>query len=301
VQVAAISRSPRTSCRLTAEPGTIGPKSPPSRFPRDWEPWDWEDSCVGVELPLPPCRRPRSHPARSLPLAPSKPGSPPAEIRSSAAASPSRKTLTPLLLCRLSGLFSSGNLQLEFSLASLQRQIPHLEHLLDRRDPRDRFFAELADPVRKRSRQLAVDIHRAAAHPCDHAGVLRLSPCSRARIKSRCGPRAPRSTPRISTSIGSGTVPSKTVQAVPSIPDAPGSAERSPRSKAGGQRQPAPRPRQSDSPRRRHGSGTKNGSENLRQQGFLKRILHVYQIRRCGGDCAALFVCSPGLARRPHP
>ena len=45
-----------------------------------------------------------------------------------------------------------------------------------------------------------------------------LVPCSRTRIMSCRGPRAPRSTPKISTSIGSGLLPSKTVHAVPVIP-----------------------------------------------------------------------------------
>ena len=45
-----------------------------------------------------------------------------------------------------------------------------------------------------------------------------LAPWSRARIMSWPGPRAPRNTPRISTSIASGLVPVKTVQAVAVMP-----------------------------------------------------------------------------------
>src|ERR1017187_104962 len=43
-------------------------------------------------------------------------------------------------------------------------------------------------------------------------------PWSRTRIMSWPGPRAPRNTPRISTSIGSGLLPEKTVHAVPVMP-----------------------------------------------------------------------------------
>jgi len=38
--------------------------------------------------------------------------------------------------------------------------------------------------------------------------------------------------------------------------------------------------------------------QNLIQQGFRKRILHVYQIRRCGGECAAL--CFPTCEALPN-
>ena len=54
--------------------------------------------------------------------------------------------------------------------------VPHLQHLRDRRNPRDRVFAELADPVAQRAQQLAIDVHRAATHSRDHARVLRLGP-----------------------------------------------------------------------------------------------------------------------------
>ncbi len=93
-------------------------------------------------------------------------------------------------------------------------KIPYLQHLLDRSDSGDGILAELSDAIGKRSQQFVADINRAAAHARNHAGVFRLGAVQLARIMSWPGPRAPRSTPRISTSIGSGLVPVKTVHAV---------------------------------------------------------------------------------------
>ena len=56
----------------------------------------------------------------------------------------------------------------------IHRQIAHLQHLFDRRNPGDRVFAELPDAIRQRSKQLVPDIHRAAAHPRHNACVLGL-------------------------------------------------------------------------------------------------------------------------------
>ncbi len=49
-----------------------------------------------------------------------------------------------------------------------------LQHLLDRRDTRDRFLRELTDAEGKRARQLAVEIDRAPAHAGNHAGIFGL-------------------------------------------------------------------------------------------------------------------------------
>ncbi len=54
------------------------------------------------------------------------------------------------------------------------REIADFEHLLDGRDSGDGFFRELADAVRKRTSQLAVDEDGAAAHAFDDAGVFGL-------------------------------------------------------------------------------------------------------------------------------
>ncbi len=46
------------------------------------------------------------------------------------------------------------------------------EHLRDGSDAGDRFLAELPNSVGQCAQQLAVDVDRAAAHACDHSGVL---------------------------------------------------------------------------------------------------------------------------------
>ena len=50
------------------------------------------------------------------------------------------------------------------------------QHLRDGGDPGDGFFAELTNSVGERAQQLAVDVDGAAAHACDHSGVLWFGP-----------------------------------------------------------------------------------------------------------------------------
>ena len=79
-------------------------------------------------------------------------------------------------------------------------------------------LAELADAVGERAEQLAADVDGAAAHAGDDAGVFGLGAVELGEDHVLPGPRAPRSTPRISTCMGSGLVPVKTVQAVAICP-----------------------------------------------------------------------------------
>jgi hypothetical protein len=93
-----------------------------------------------------------------------------------------------------------------------------LEHLLDRRHTRDRFLRELADAEGERTRQLAVEIHRAAAHARNHAGILGLDAVQTDQDNAPLGPFTLRITPRTSTSMDSGFTPWNTVRAVPFMP-----------------------------------------------------------------------------------
>ena len=54
------------------------------------------------------------------------------------------------------------------------RKIPHLQHLLDRRNAGDGLLAELANAVGERAQQLVADVDRAAAHSLHHARVFGL-------------------------------------------------------------------------------------------------------------------------------
>src|ERR1035438_5556516 len=51
-----------------------------------------------------------------------------------------------------------------------------LKHLLNWRYAGNRLLRELADAKGERARQLTIEIDWAAAHACDHAGILRFGP-----------------------------------------------------------------------------------------------------------------------------
>ena len=54
-------------------------------------------------------------------------------------------------------------------------EVVDLQHQLDRRDAADRVRREQAQPQRHRADQLAVDVHRAAAHAPRHVGARGLA------------------------------------------------------------------------------------------------------------------------------
>ena len=56
-------------------------------------------------------------------------------------------------------------------LAPRSRKRRRLGHFIDGRDARDRFLRKLSEGIRNRADQSAVDIHGAAAHARNHAGV----------------------------------------------------------------------------------------------------------------------------------
>jgi hypothetical protein len=96
--------------------------------------------------------------------------------------------------------------------------VAHLQHLRDGRDAGDGVFAELADAVGERAQQAVADVDRAAAHAGHYAGVLRLGAVQLGQNHVVAGAARPLRTPRISTCMGSGLLPVKTVQAVPVSP-----------------------------------------------------------------------------------
>ena len=59
-----------------------------------------------------------------------------------------------------------------FDFVRIRSLFPHFEHLFDGSDACDRFLAELANTIGKRSQQLAVHVHRTAAHACHDPGIL---------------------------------------------------------------------------------------------------------------------------------
>ena len=71
---------------------------------------------------------------------------------------------------KLSGVSGSGNFHAR-QLPARGRERRVGDHLRDRRDPGNRFLGELAERIRHRADEPAVDVDRAAAHAGDDAGV----------------------------------------------------------------------------------------------------------------------------------
>ena len=162
MQVAEISRSPRTSTALIADPGTIG------------------SGCAWLELPPPipevavrlDAGRLSCQSLMAWALKPLKTSGVSIGWTVAALATESRPGLLfapldaefPICAVEASALLGCGRGGL----------VAYLEHLFNRRDAGDRFLAELADAIGERAEQLAVDIDRAAAHAGNHPRVFGL-------------------------------------------------------------------------------------------------------------------------------